>query len=518
MTKKTTLLLVLDGWGVAPDDYPKDKNARALANTPFWNKMLEEWPNTLVNTSGEAVGLPDGIMGNSEVGHLNLGAGRVVWQEITRIDKAIKKDGFKSIEPFVNAMEKAKDSGKKVHIMGLVSDGGVHSIDRHYFALLRLAKDLDVPSEQVIFHCLLDGRDTPPRSGLEYVKELQKTMEDENLGRIATVGGRYFGMDRDKRWDRVQKAYDAMVRGQAEHTADSGVEAVEKAYERDENDEFVLPTIITGDDDQPVATIQNDDQIIFFNFRPDRARQLCHAFSDESFDGFDRDENLDIDLTTMTQYESDMNANVAFPPTNIRDTLGEVVSTRGKTQLRIAETEKYAHVTYFFSGGREEEFKGEDRILVSSPKVATYDLQPEMSLPEVSDKLAEAIRSGKYDLIVSNFANGDMVGHSGIIEAAVKAAEAVDQALEKVITAIIETSGSAVITADHGNCEQMWNFDADCPNTQHSTTPTPLVLVSNDRKNTSLREGGCLGDVSPTVLELMEVEKPETMTGKSLIK
>jgi 2,3-bisphosphoglycerate-independent phosphoglycerate mutase len=516
-TKKTTLLLILDGWGVAPDNYPKDKNAIALAGTPYWDQLLRDWPNTRVGCSGNEVGLPEGVMGNSEVGHLNLGAGRVVWQPLTRIDKDIKDNGLSEHSALNGMIERAKKSGR-LHLMGLVSDGGVHSMDRHYIAVLRLAKKMGLPADRVFFHCFLDGRDTPPRSGKGFVEALEDTMRAENLGRVASVTGRYYAMDRDKRWDRVKLAYDALIRNRADYSAKSGVEAVDSAYSRDESDEFVKPTLVTGSDDKPLARIESGDQVFFFNFRPDRARQLSHALVDDKFDNFERDENLSIELTTLTQYESNLKARVAFPPQDVSMTLGEVVSMAGMTQLRIAETEKYAHVTYFFSGGREEPFEGEDRLLVPSPKVATYDLQPEMSLPEVSAKLAAAIRSGKYDLIVSNFANGDMVGHTGVIEAAMKAVKAVDAALQLVIGAILETGGNALITADHGNCERMWNFDENCPDTQHSTTPTPCVVVSEKARGMSLRNGGVLGDVAPTILALMgKPPQPEAMSGRSLL-
>jgi len=514
--RKTTLLLVLDGWGHKPDDYPVDKSAIAAARTPFWDEMLASRPHTLIHTSGKAVGLPDGIMGNSEVGHLNLGAGRIIWQEITRIDNAIEQNGLMGRDALVQAIEKARDSGHALHLMGLVSDGGVHSIDRHYIALLRLARKLDMPSERVIFHCFLDGRDTPPHSGLGYVRALEKTLSAENLGRIGVVSGRYFAMDRDKRWDRTQRAYDAMVRGDSELRATSGVQAVQAAYDRGETDEFVQPTVVENDG-QPVGRITSGDQLIFFNFRPDRTRQLSHAFVDETFDAFPRENGLKVELTTMTRYEEGLNARVAFPPEDITETLGEVVSKAGLRQLRIAETEKYAHVTYFFSGGREQPFDGEDRILAPSPKVATYDLQPEMSLPEVSAKLEEAIRGGDYALIVANFANGDMVGHTGVLEAAIRAAEAVDAALARVVPAITDTGGRAIITADHGNAELMWNFQENCPHTQHTTTPTPFVLVDDAYKQTALREDGVLGDVAPTILQLMGIPQPKIMTGRNMI-
>jgi 2,3-bisphosphoglycerate-independent phosphoglycerate mutase len=515
--RKTTLLLILDGWGVAEAGYPADKNAIAVANPPFWGNLWANWPHTLIGCSGNAVGLPKGVMGNSEVGHLNLGAGRVVWQEIAKIDHEIEVDGLASRPELTQAIEKARDNGVCLHLMGLVSDGGVHSMDRHYFALLRLAKKLGMPADRVMFHCFLDGRDTPPRSGKGYVEVLEKTMQEENLGRIAVVSGRYWAMDRDKRWDRVKRAYDAMVRNEADHRATSGVDAVLQGYDRNENDEFVAPTLINDASGQPVGRIRTGDQALFFNFRPDRARQIAHAFVDDTFDGFERDETLKIELTTMTRYESGLKAAVAFPPRDVANTLGDVVSQAGLRQLRIAETEKYAHVTYFFSGGRETEFDGEDRILVPSPKVATYDLQPEMSLPEVSEKLEAAIRSGQYDLIVSNFANGDMVGHTGFLDAAVKAVGAVDAALTRVITAIQDMGGSALITADHGNCENMWNFEENCPHTQHTTTPTPCVVIGTGLQGTALRNEGCLGDVAPTILQLMGLKQPEDMTGQSLL-
>jgi len=517
-TRKTTLLLILDGWGFAEPTYPPDQNAIAVANPPFWKNLWANWPHTLIGCSGNAVGLPKGVMGNSEVGHLNLGAGRVVWQEIAKIDHEIEVDGLMSRKELTQAIEKARDNGVCLHLMGLVSDGGVHSMDRHYFALLRLAKKLGMPADRVMFHCFLDGRDTPPRSGKGYVEALENTMREENLGRIAMVSGRYWAMDRDKRWDRVKRAYDAMVRNEADHRATSGVDAVQQGYDRNENDEFIAPTLINDASGQPVGRIRTGDQALFFNFRPDRARQIAHAFVDDTFDGFERDETLKIELTTMTRYESGLKAAVAFPPRDIANTLGDVVSQAGLRQLRIAETEKYAHVTYFFSGGRETEFDGEDRILVPSPKVATYDLQPEMSLPEVAEKLEAAIRSGQYDLIVSNFANGDMVGHTGFLDAAVKAAGAVDAALTRVLTAIQDKGGSALITADHGNCENMWNFEENCPHTQHTTTPTPCVVIGAGLQGKALREDGCLGDVAPTILQLMGLEQPEDMTGQSLLR
>ncbi len=509
------MLLVLDGWGKALADYPADQDAIRLGRTPFWDSLLEECPNTMLATSGREVGLPDGIMGNSEVGHMNLGAGRIVNQMVVRIDKAIEDHDLKENAELVQAIEKARESGKKLHLMGLVSNAGVHSIDRHYFAILRLAKTLGLPPEQVMVHVFLDGRDTPPKSGLGFVTALLEMMQSENLGQIATLGGRYYAMDRDQRWERTQLAYDALVQGQAEFTTGEPLAGIRAAYERGETDEFVKPTVVLNKEGQATGRIGSDDQIIFFNFRPDRGRQLSRAFVEQGFDGFETQAGLDVELTTLTEYIKGLNATVAFMRDDICMTLGEVVSQAGRTQLRMAETEKYPHVSFFFSGGREAEFEGEDRIMVSSPKVATYDLQPEMSLPEVSEKLEAAIRSGKYDLIVCNFANGDMVGHTGVKEACVAACEAVDSALENNIKAIRDCGGSAVVVADHGNCENLWNFEADCPHTQHTTTPTQCVIVTEDSVD-ELRVGK-LGDAAPTVLQLMGLEQPPEMTGQSII-
>ena len=512
------MLVVLDGFGEAPASYPRDKNAVALARKPFLDRLRAQYPRTLVRTSGNDVGLPDGVMGNSEVGHLNIGAGRVVWQDITRIDKAIEKDGLASNEAFTGAINKARDSAKNLHLMGLVSDGSVHSVDRHYFALLRLARKLNMPAVRVFMHCFLDGRDTPPQSGIRYVAELQSIIEKENLGRIATISGRYYAMDRDKRWERVRKAYEMLVESKGDRFA-SPRAAIEDSYKNNVTDEFVLPRVITGPDGKPTAQICDGDQIIHFNFRGDRARELSQTFLLDDFKGFERAVRPRVEITAMTEYQKGLPVRaIAFPPHYIKNSIGEIVSARGMKQLRIAETEKYPHVSYFFSGGREKEFDGEERILVPSPKVATYDLQPEMSLPIVAEKLAEAIRRDHFDFIVTNFANGDMVGHTGVIPAATRAVETDDEALSKVVPLILERGGKVVICADHGNAEEMWNFAENCPHTQHTTNPTPLYVVGDGFKGSALRSDGRLCDIAPTLLEIMGIEKPSDMDGQSLLQ
>lgn len=517
MKKKPFVLLILDGWGVAPEGYPDKFNAVSQARLPVYRGLLERYPNTTIKCSGNDVGLPDGVMGNSEVGHMNIGAGRIVWQEITRIDKAIEKDDFKSIEPIYGAIERARKSGKRLHLMGLVSDGAVHSMDRHYFAILRLAKAAGLRGDQVAFHIFTDGRDTPPKSGKEYVKQIQDWMKENGTGVIATVSGRYYGMDRDKRWDRTKIAYDALVNGKGVISHDP-VEAVQEAYDAGENDEFIKPRIIVDANNKPLATIDDGDEVISFNYRADRARQMSRAFVEPGFKEFET-KPMKIDLVTMTQYIDGLPARVAFPPQLLKNTLGEVVSNMGGKQLRIAETEKYPHVSFFFSGGQEKEFPGESRILIPSPKeVATYDLKPEMSAPPVAEKLAEEIRSGKYDLIVCNFANADMVGHSGYVEASIKACEAVDAALAKVIAAIKDVGGVAIVTADHGNAEQLWDFESNSPLTQHTTNPVPLIVVDDDLIGAKLRSGGRICDVAPTILDIMGVKKPADMEGESLIE
>lgn len=519
MNRKPYALIVLDGWGIAPAEYPLEQNAILLAKTPFYNSLWETWPHATLKVSGHDVGLPHGVMGNSEVGHLNLGAGRIVWQDITRIDRAIEEDGLLSNLAFTTAINRAIQNDRALHLMGLVSDGAVHSVDRHYFALLRLAKRLGMPKSRVFFHCFLDGRDTPPQSGRGYVEQLQKLLNEENLGCIATVSGRYYAMDRDKRWDRTSKAYEAIVGSQGV-LSKSADEAIVSYYNEDpRGDEFVLPRVIQAADGLPVGRIQSGDEVIFFNFRADRTRQLSVALTNPAFTGFERCDFPNINLTTMTQYMADLNAQAAFAPMNLKNTIGEIAADKGLRQLRIAETEKYAHVTYFFSGGREEPFVHEDRILVPSPKVPTYDFQPEMSAPIVAEKLEEAIRSGKYDFIVCNFANCDMVGHTGVLHAAIKAAESVDAALARVIPAILDMGGVALITADHGNAERMWNFQENCPDTQHTTyDPTPVILAGEKVRGARLRTDGRLADAAPTLWTLMGYDLPAEMDGQSLVE
>ena len=451
-------------------------------------------------------------MGNSEVGHTNIGAGRIVYQKLTKITKSIEDGDFFSIPEFTEAIENVKKNNSKLHIMGLLSDGGVHSHQRHLYGLLELArrKGLD---NNVFIHAFMDGRDTLPASGEGYIQELQEKMQEKGVGKIATIAGRYYAMDRDKRWDRVEKAYNAIVRGEGVLAKDP-IQAIEESYQKEVFDEFVVPTVITDANDKPLAKVENGDSVIFFNFRPDRARQLTRAIVDDKFDGFKTDK-LDIDFVCMTEYDDTMpNVKVAFKSEELVNTFGEVVSKLGKKQLRIAETEKYAHVTFFFNGGREEPYPGEDRILVNSPKVATYDLQPEMSAYEVTEKVVEAINSKKYDSIILNFANTDMVGHTGNIDAAIKAVEAVDKCVGEIVEAVQKQNGVLLITADHGNAEQMIDYKTGEPLTSHTTNLVPLILVGME--NVELKDGR-LCDLAPTMLDIMEEQKPKEMTGESLL-
>lgn len=509
MSKKLTMLMILDGFGENPNN---EGNAVNLAKKPNIDKLRKICPVSHIDASGAAVGLPDGQMGNSEVGHTNIGAGRIVYQKLTKITKSIEDGDFFSIPEFTEAIENVKKNNSKLHIMGLLSDGGVHSHQRHLYGLLELAKRKGLDNN-VFIHAFMDGRDTLPASGEGYIQELQEKMKEKGVGKIATLSGRYYAMDRDKRWDRVEKAYNALVKGEGVLAKDP-IQAIEESYQQEIFDEFVVPTVITDANDQPLAKIESGDSVIFFNFRPDRARQLTRAIVDDKFDGFKTDK-LDIDFVCMTEYDDTMpNVKIAFKPEELTNTFGEVVSKLGKKQLRIAETEKYAHVTFFFNGGREEPYPGEDRILVNSPKVATYDLQPEMSAYEVTEKVVEAINSEKYDIIILNFANTDMVGHTGNIDAAIKAVEAVDKCVGEIVEAVQKQNGVLLITADHGNAEQMIDYQTGEPLTSHTTNLVPLILVGME--NVELKDGR-LCDLTPTMLDIMEEQKPKEMTGESLL-
>ena len=510
MSKKPTVLMILDGYGL---NEKTEGNAVAQANTPVMDKLMAEYPYVKGYASGLAVGLPDGQMGNSEVGHLNMGAGRIVYQELTRITKEIEDGDFFKNEALLDGIANVKANNSDLHLYGLLSDGGVHSHNTHLYGLLELAKREGI--ENVYVHCFLDGRDTAPASGKGFVEELEAKMKEIGVGKIASISGRYYVMDRDNRWDRVEKAYNVLTKGEGEH-ADSAVAAMEASYAKDVTDEFFVPTAIM-ENGAPVATIKDNDTVIFFNFRPDRAREITRAFCMDEFDGFDRGARKNVKYVCFTEYDVTIpNKEVAFKKVELKNTFGEYLAAHGKTQARIAETEKYAHVTFFFNGGVEEPNEGEDRILVKSPKVATYDLQPEMSAPEVCEKLCDAIRSEKYDVIIINFANPDMVGHTGIMEAAVKAVETVDSCVGKAVEALKEVDGQMFICADHGNAEQLVDYETGAPFTAHTTNPVPFILVNADPAY-KLRENGCLADIIPTMIELMGMEQPAEMTGKSLL-
>ena len=510
MSKKTTVLMILDGYGL---NEKTEGNCVAGAKTPVMDKLMAEYPFVKGNASGMAVGLPDGQMGNSEVGHLNMGAGRIVYQELTRITKEIQDGTFFENPALLNAVKNCKENDSALHMFGLLSDGGVHSHNTHLYGLLELAKKNDL--KKVYVHCFLDGRDTPPASGKDYVEQLEAKMAEIGVGEVAMVSGRYYAMDRDNNYDRVEKAYLAMTKGEG-LTADSAVAAVAESYDRDETDEFVKPTVVQKNG-APVALIQDKDSVVFFNFRPDRAREITRAFCDDDFKGFDR-KRLDLKFVCFSEYDPTIpNKEVAFHKISVTNTFGEWLAANNMTQARIAETEKYAHVTFFFNGGVEEPNEGETRILVNSPKeVATYDLKPEMSAYGVCDKLVEAIKSGSYDVIVINFANPDMVGHTGVQDAAIKAVEAVDECVGKAVEAIKEVDGVMFICADHGNAEQLVDYETGEPFTAHTTTPVPFILV-NYKEGVKLREGGCLADIVPTLIEIMGKEQPAEMTGKSLL-
>jgi len=513
MSKKyrPTALIILDGWGFREDP---EGNAVALADTPVLDRLEVEYPHVLIKTSGLAVGLPDGQMGNSEVGHLNIGAGRTVYQSLTRITKSIEDGDFFENPVLTEAAKNAAEPGKSLHLMGLVSPGGVHSHTDHLLALVRLAQKHGV--KNVCVHAFLDGRDTPPRSADGYLAKLEEGLKKIGLGRIVLISGRYYAMDRDNRWERVQLAYDALTLGKG-LKAGSSEEAIEAAYARGEDDEFVKPTVIAGEKEEPV-TVKDGDSVIFFNFRADRAREITRAFTEPDFDGFTREQVYSkLYYVTMTEYDAEFShVHIAYPPDAVKNTLGAYIGSLGLKQLRIAETEKYAHVTFFFNGGVEEPNPGEDRVLIPSPKVATYDLKPEMSAYEVAERAAAEVKSGKYDLIILNFANMDMVGHTGILEAAMKAVHAVDECVGIVADAILETGGQFLLTADHGNSEEEYDEDGD-PMTAHSANPVRLILVRDADREDGLADGGTLADLAPTLLDMMGLPQPSEMTGHSLL-
>ena len=514
MEKTMTALIIMDGFGINP---AHEGNAIYQQGTPHLDALMAKYPHTQLGASGMDVGLPDGQMGNSEVGHLNIGAGRIVYQELTRITKDIQDGVFFQKKPLVKAMDTAKQTGKAVHLMGLLSDGGVHSHNTHLYALLDMCKQRGV--KDVYVHCFLDGRDVPPTSGIDYVKELQKKLDEIGVGKIATVMGRYWAMDRDNLWDRVQKAYDAMVLGQGQAEAQSGAQAVEQSYAKGETDEFVKPTVIL-ENGRPTAVIGEGDSVIFYNFRPDRARQLTRTFIQPDFTGFERGKGyFKVNFVSMTQYDETFTGlEIVNPPETLENTMGEYLAKNGKTQLRIAETQKYAHVTFFFNGGVEKPNEGEDRELIPSSKVATFDMKPEMSAYEVTEKAVSLINEKKYDVMILNFANCDMVGHTGVMEAAMKAVEAVDICVDKVVTAILNNGGRVFVTADHGNADQMVDPATGEPFTAHTTNPVPFIAIGPEMIGKTLRKDGRLADIAPTMLTSMGMKVPAEMTGVSLIE
>lgn len=508
--KKPVVLCIMDGFGKNPSDYG---NAITAAETPNLDRLMSEFPMTYIGASGMDVGLPDGQMGNSEVGHTNIGAGRVVYQELTRITKSIEDGDFFENEALKNAVQSAINNGTALHLMGLMSDGGVHSHNSHVWAIVELAKKMGL--QKVYLHCIMDGRDVPPTSGKDFVAEAEEKLKEIGVGKIATVVGRFYAMDRDNRWERVSRAYNAFVKGEGIQTNDP-VKAIEESYEKVDadgkniTDEFIEPTVCLENE----GRIGKNDSVVFFNFRPDRAREITRTFVDPDFNGFER-EYFPVTYVCMTQYDATMpNVSVAFKPQSLKNTMGEYLSSLGLKQLRIAETEKYAHVTFFFNGGVEAQYDGEDRILVNSPKVSTYDLKPEMSAYEVSEKVNAAVRSGKYDVIILNFANCDMVGHTGVFEAAVKAVEAVDTCVGTLYEAVHEMGGALLITADHGNADKMYEEDGS-PFTAHTTNPVPFIVADFP---CTLREGGKLCDIAPTMLKIMGIAQPEEMNGTSIIE
>ncbi|MBQ8961025.1 MAG: 2,3-bisphosphoglycerate-independent phosphoglycerate mutase [Ruminococcus sp.] len=505
MSKKPVALIIMDGFGYNPDTYG---NAIAAAKKPNLDKYMAQYPHTIIGASGLDVGLPDGQMGNSEVGHTNIGAGRIVYQMLVKISKDIKDGTFEKNQPILEAMESCKENGSALHLMGLLSPGGVHSHMEHLFGIVELAKKQGL--DKVYIHAFLDGRDVPPSSAAEYMEQTVEELGKIGLGKIATISGRFYAMDRDNAWDRVEKAYAALVYGEGVQETDP-VQAIKNSYANEVTDEFMLPTVIQGG-----AQIKAGDSVIFFNFRPDRARQITRSFVDPDFSGFERRNGFfPVKFVCMAQYDATMpNVTVAYPPEQLTMTMGEYLAKLGKTQLRIAETQKYAHVTFFFNGGEEKQFEGEDRILIKSPDVATFDMKPEMSAYEVCDAVVEAINNDKYDVIILNYANCDMVGHTGVFDAAVKAVEATDECVGRMVDAILAKGGAALITADHGNADKMMEPDGS-PFTAHTTNPVPLIAVGVEGE---LIEGGVLADLAPTMLSIMEVPQPAEMTGKSLLK
>ena len=504
---KKVILMILDGWGKSPD--PK-VSAIDNANVPFINSLYKKYPNAQLRTDGLNVGLPEGQMGNSEVGHMNLGAGRIVYQDLAKINLAVAHKTMSQEQPLIDAFQYAKDNNKAVHFLGLVSDGGVHSHTSHLRSLIDVSQDFGL--EKIYVHAFTDGRDVDPKSGKKYIEDLENYIKNSTV-KIASVVGRYYAMDRDKRWERVKLAYDLIVNGIGKHTVNLA-DSIAESYANNVTDEFIHPLTVVDKDDKPIATIQNDDVVIFFNFRTDRGRELTEALSQKDFHEHTM-HKLNLYYVTMTNYnDTYQNVHVVYDKDNITETLGEVLEKHNKTQIRIAETEKYPHVTFFFSGGREQPFHGETRILRNSPKVATYDLQPEMSAFELKDALVPELKEGKVDFVCLNFANGDMVGHTGVMAAAIKACEAVDKCVKEVVEAALENNYTTLIIADHGNCETMINPDGT-PNTAHTTNPVPIILVDPELKTI---HDGVLGDLAPTILELMGIDKPEVMTGKSLLQ
>lgn len=512
--KKPFVLMILDGWGI--NNNLEEKNAIREVNPENFNYYWDNYPKTILQASGEAVGLPEGQMGNSEVGHLNMGAGRVIYQPLVKISKETREKKIFENKVLAEVMQKVKDNGKALHLSGLLSDGGVHSHITHIYGLLEMAKKFGI--EKVYLHIILDGRDVPPKSALGYIEQLEEKIKEIGVGAIATVSGRYYAMDRDKNWDRVEKAYEAIVNGLGNNKTFKATKAVEISYMEDITDEFVKPTVITDKAGNPIGAVKNGDGFIFFNFRPDRAREITRAINDKEFNYFLRENNPEVHYVCMTEYDSTIDAPVAYPAESPENTFGEVISNNGLTQFRTAETEKYAHVTFFFNGGKEDEFTGEDRMVIPSPKVDTYDKKPEMSAAEVTESLLKKLDEDKYDTIIVNYANPDMVGHTGIMDAAKKAIKAVDENIKKVIDKVLEKDGAVFITADHGNVDLMEDPITKAPFTAHTTNPVPFIIVSNKFKDVKLKSEGKLADIAPTILSLMGLEIPSDMSGDILIE